>query len=128
MKERMGRGKKGSKSKLSGRRALRRVWGIFEGFRCECKAASRKGVKETTEGRGGPLSGEGVSRLNRRERGQKSAGPRMSHCNLQISRMFSGLAAARTNCDYLAEIKKSAGRIHREPRRSNRPVNTPVHI
>jgi len=27
--------------------------------------------------------------------------------------MFSGLAAARTNCDYLAEIKKSAGWIHR---------------
>lgn len=48
----------------------------------------------------------------------------MSHCNLQISRMFSGIAAARTNCDYLAEIKKSPGWIHRA-RRSNRSQYPP---
>lgn len=71
--------------------------------------------------RGRAITGEGVSRLNQaRKRAKERSGPRMSHCNLQISRMFSGIAAARTNCDYLVEIKKSPGLDPSRPSRSNR--------
>lgn len=98
---------------MSGRRAY---YGGGESSRSLGADSKRGSLAEGGEesDRGRAITGEGVSRLNQaQKRAKERPSPRMSHCNLQISRMFSGIAAARTNCDYLAEIKNPRAWIHR---------------
>jgi len=118
--ERVGGEKKGSRSKLSGRRALRRGWASLR----RVSARVRGGLAEGGEKNGWrsePLPGQGVSRLSQaRKRAKKALALACLIAICKYQECFSALRPTRTNCDYLAEIKRSLSRIHR----SNGAIDT----
>jgi len=87
-------------------------------------ARARGGLAEGGEKSGWrsePLPGQGVSRLSQaRKRAKKALALACLIAICKYQECFPALRPTRTNCDYLAEIKRSLSRIHR----SNGAIDT----